>query len=851
MENKGNWLILFCLIICLSAVAQVPQGINYQAIVRDGSGNPITTGPIAIDVTITNGSGSFTETHNETPNQLGLVNFVIGSINTVAFQAFDFSVLPTSISIDAAGNNLGVQTLQSVPFSLIANKAFVADSIDGFDLSLVGTPVWQESGSNIYFQTGNVSIGANTFTSAPLTVHSAGGSKGINASSTTGGGQTDIYFDASENTVLSASQQFHIEANGGGVVTTIDDGDYVIKVPLTLESTYNRTASDTILLVASPAGAVKKLPLNASFFENPLWGSNGADINRLTGNVGIGTVSPTYALDVVGNAGFDQYLYHNDDADTRLRFEDDQFLIYTGGTANLDVTPTQTTIYANSPGKEPLNVMKQSDDPSAVEKVLAITNLNKNPTSAGFGPALTYYGTNGAGTTAEMTQVSSEYLDASSGSESTSLKFFTRKSGGALTAQMELDPNGQLHLLAYSSASTRMLTISSTGAVSSATIPAGGDITGVTAGTGLMGGGASGSVTVNAVGSNGLTAGADDITLGGTLNQNTVIAQGVYNFDFNLNSTGDFAIQSSGVDKFFVNNSGFVGIGTSTPTLPLQIAASNTGYAIRLDQGSTSGDGMLLYTNTTSSTRTIFNAASNVTGLLVKGNGYVGVGTTTPTNPLHVNNSASTSMLLNMTQNGGYASSTGYTRLEFGNGTATDHWMFSSHGQIGAETLNNANLNIWYDGYGNVITFRGDGRTGLGRTPTANKLEVNGTASKAAAGSWLANSDRRIKTEVKDIDKAIETINKIRPITYKYTEEWLKKNPDIEDKLYYNFIAQEFQEVFPESVQGSGEFLEGDKEEVLQMDSYNALIVSIKAIQEQQKQIEKLKAEIEALKKTK
>jgi hypothetical protein len=120
---------------------------------------------------------------------------------------------------------------------------------------------------------------------------------------------------------------------------------------------------------------------------------------------------------------------------------------------------------------------------------------------------------------------------------------------------------------------------------------------------------------------------------------------------------------------------------------------------------------------------------------------------------------------------------------------------------------------------------------------------------KAVAGNWLANSDKRIKTDITDIDNSFELMLKLHPVKFKYTKEWMEKNPSIENKFYYNFIAQEFQTVFPESVKGSGEFLPGDPKEILQLDSYNAQIVTIKAVQEliiknqeQQKQIEELKA---------
>ena len=61
---------------------------------------------------------------------------------------------------------------------------------------------------------------------------------------------------------------------------------------------------------------------NFRFWTNH--GSTTEGDNRFTiltnGNVGIKTDAPDYALDVAGNAGFDEYIYHNGDADTYLRF---------------------------------------------------------------------------------------------------------------------------------------------------------------------------------------------------------------------------------------------------------------------------------------------------------------------------------------------------------------------------------------------------------------------------------------------------------------------------------------------------------------------------------------------------
>ena len=72
--------------------------------------------------------------------------------------------------------------------------------------------------------------------------------------------------------------------------------------------------------------------------------SSGNSVAAAASKVGINTMSPTYELDVVGNAGFDEYLYHNDDANTYLRYQADNVSIAAGGEVNVTVIPASVTI---------------------------------------------------------------------------------------------------------------------------------------------------------------------------------------------------------------------------------------------------------------------------------------------------------------------------------------------------------------------------------------------------------------------------------------------------------------------------------------------------------------------------
>jgi len=136
------------------------------------------------------------------------------------------------------------------------------------------------------------------------------------------------------------------------------------------------------------------------------------------------------------------------------------------------------------------------------------------------------------------------------------------------------------------------------------------------------------------------------------------------------------------------------------------------------------------------------------------------------------------------------------------------------------------------------------GRLGIGRTPLLNALEVEGNASKSTAGSWLAHSDRRIKTDIESITGALDKLDKVRLVDFRYTDAYLEAHPEIKNRRYPNVIAQEFQQVFPDEVESSGETLP-DGSEILQVDTYPLTIYSAAAIQELHRENRLLKKKLD------
>ena len=80
---KKIYTILASLILTLSMYAQSPEAINYQAVVRDGSGNIIANQSIGAQISIlqTTATGTviFNETFTKTSNGFGLINLAIGT----------------------------------------------------------------------------------------------------------------------------------------------------------------------------------------------------------------------------------------------------------------------------------------------------------------------------------------------------------------------------------------------------------------------------------------------------------------------------------------------------------------------------------------------------------------------------------------------------------------------------------------------------------------------------------------------------------------------------------------------------------------------------------------------------
>ena len=123
------------LMATLLSHAQAPEGINYQAVVRDNLGTPIENSLVSLKIAIYQSSTSgllvFEESFSPNTNSYGLVNFIIGQGNLISgdFSIIDWATGPYFIEISAdidGGSDfevVGTQELMSVPYALYAKTA--------------------------------------------------------------------------------------------------------------------------------------------------------------------------------------------------------------------------------------------------------------------------------------------------------------------------------------------------------------------------------------------------------------------------------------------------------------------------------------------------------------------------------------------------------------------------------------------------------------------------------------------------------------------------------------------------------------------------------------------------------
>ncbi len=153
---KKLFAILVAVLLATNVLAQAPQKMSYQAVIRDVSNNLVTNQSVGMRISILQGATPvYVETHATTTNTNGLISIEIGggSIVSGSFASINWGMGTYNIKTETdptGGTNytaiVSTNQLLSVPYAFYASSS--GDTV-----------IWNKNGSNISYNNGDVGVG--------------------------------------------------------------------------------------------------------------------------------------------------------------------------------------------------------------------------------------------------------------------------------------------------------------------------------------------------------------------------------------------------------------------------------------------------------------------------------------------------------------------------------------------------------------------------------------------------------------------------------------------------------------------------------------------------------------------
>jgi len=456
----------------------------------------------------------------------------------------------------------------------------------------------------------------------------------------------------------------------------------------------------------------------------------------------------------------------------------------------------------------PLDVATSS---STTNDAVVVARISANTTGTAannFGAALNFSGEDASGSLRDLATINGIYTNATN--RSSALTFKTRENLGALTERMRISSSGNVGI--GTSSPARKLQVESDN---------------------------------NRVVSVKYTDGQYAFV---TFSDNTTTDDGTVRVGADGNDLLSFA---GGSERMRIDSSGNVGIGTSSPAnkLDVNISTNARGYFADNIGEVGSGNFALQVINSAGSAlkplgfraEDIRFATGSSERMRIDSSGNVGIGTSSPSRQLHINDTSEANI-----------------RLQGG----------SDYAELRIKDSDNA-LTFHYGG-AERMRIDSSGATSIGTTTSSGQLTVKATADRAA-GSFIVNangdsaisiknsssttvgtivasasatayntsSDYRLKTDAQPMTGASTRVQALNPVNF----EWIADGTRVD-----GFLAHEAQAVVPEAVTGTKDAVDADGNPEYQgIDQSKLVPLLTAALQEALTKIDALETRITAL----
>jgi hypothetical protein len=267
-------------------------------------------------------------------------------------------------------------------------------------------------------------------------------------------------------------------------------------------------------------------------------------------------------------------------------------------------------------------------------------------------------------------------------------------------------------------------------------------------------------------------------------------------------------------ERMVITSSGNVGIGSITPNARLEVrGAGSTSATTALDVENSNGTSLL----------TVYD------------DGRVGIGGMGASSLVHIASSSPWLTLQRITTGGSSLltfTDPSNTRVGYV-GTATNEFYITNE-------LLNSPIRFLTNGGSTTERMRitSGGEVYIGNNPADQgtyNLQVNGTGVWGA-GAYTSGSDSALKYNIQPLESSLDVVKQMKPVTFEYKPFYSK-----DTATQTGFIAQDLQQLLADKTYKNGVIKENGV--YLGVAYENIIPLLVKAIQEQQVQLDQLKAD--------